>query len=96
MVRDAGLTVALCDVLDIAGGALHPGHASAHYLVRFSVAIFRPFIGEIIVGTVVRCDKTGIFVSLGFFDDIFVPAALLHRPTKLYVCARVLYDDRGR
>ena len=64
------------------GGALHPGESSPDLLVRFSLVLFRPFLGEVIVGRLARCDKTGIFVSLGFFEDIFIPAASLQKPSE--------------
>ena len=37
----------------------------------------RPFEGEILTGTVLSCDRLGARLSIGFFDDIHVPSAML-------------------
>lgn len=80
-----GLVVALGDVHDIRGGMLHPGEAAMDLVVRFSLVLFRPFVGEIVVGTLVRCDDKGLYVSLGFFGDVFVPASCLPEGSRLCV-----------
>jgi DNA-directed RNA polymerase III subunit RPC8 len=54
---------------------------------RFRLAVFRPFIGETLVGRIRASDKSGIFVSVGFFSDIFIPSTYLPENTILYVPA---------
>ena len=85
VVGGGGLAVTLGDVHEMKGGMLHPGEASVDLVVRFSMVLFRPFVGEIVVGKLVRCDVKGLYVSLGFFDDIFVPASCLPENSRLYV-----------
>lgn len=45
---------------------------------------FRPSVDETIIGSVKNCTNEGIQISLNFFDDIFIPAAKLKHPSKLY------------
>jgi DNA-directed RNA polymerase subunit E'/Rpb7 len=60
--------------------------------VTFRILVFRPFKGEIIQGTILYADLEGIrgkiqrrrlcyssldIVTLDFFDDIWIPKALL-------------------
>ncbi|CAG2111296.1 unnamed protein product, partial [Medioppia subpectinata] len=40
---------------------------------HFRFVVFRPFIGEVIVGKIRSCSRDGVLVSLGFFDDILIP-----------------------
>jgi len=42
---------------------------------------FKPFRGEIITGKVRACSEDGIYVSLGFFEDVFIPATELQVPS---------------
>ncbi|VDL32626.1 unnamed protein product [Hymenolepis diminuta] len=51
-------------------------------IVSFRLICFRPFVDEVIIGSVKNCTKEGIQVSLNFFDDIFIPAAKLKHPSK--------------
>lgn len=45
---------------------------SSHTDVTFKYIIFRPEIGSLITGKIKSCTRDGIFVTLGFFDDIFI------------------------
>ncbi|KAJ3308854.1 DNA-directed RNA polymerase III subunit RPC8 [Blyttiomyces sp. JEL0837] len=45
--------------------------------------VFRPFIGEILVGKVANSSKEGLKISLDFFDDIIVPQQFL-KPGTVY------------
>mmetsp|Transcript_24594 Transcript_24594/g.36221 ORF Transcript_24594/g.36221 Transcript_24594/m.36221 type:complete len:158 (+) Transcript_24594:128-601(+) len=46
------------------------------------MVVFRPFIGEIIVGKIAACREDGIRVSLDFFDDIVIPTMHLQAPSE--------------
>lgn len=50
--------------------------------VTFRLVVFRPFKGEILQGTISRNSLDGVRVSLGFFHDVFVPAAALWEGTR--------------
>lgn len=43
-------------------------------LVFFRMVVFRPFIGEVLVGKIASSSPNGIRVTLQFFDDIVIPA----------------------
>ena len=43
-------------------------------LVKFRMILFRPVEGEIIVGTVLSSNMSGIRVSLEFMDDVWIPS----------------------
>jgi DNA-directed RNA polymerase subunit E'/Rpb7 len=43
--------------------------------------VFKPFKGEIITGKVRTSTVDGLYVSLGFFEDVFIPAADLQAPS---------------
>ncbi len=59
----------------------HPSHID--FAVTFRLMVFRPFVGEVLVGRVSQCAEGGLRVSLGFFDDIVVPSYLLQTPSEL-------------
>ena len=37
--------------------------------------------GEILTGKIIRSDETGIMVTLDFFEDVYIPAKLLQKPS---------------
>lgn len=49
--------------------------------VTFRMIVFRPFIGEAVEGVVSGLDEDGVTISLDFFNDVYVPAAMLHSPS---------------
>ncbi|KAL3921761.1 MAG: hypothetical protein SGARI_006602 [Bacillariaceae sp.] len=53
-----------------------------HWPVTFDLIVFRPCIGEIIVGHVYESTEEGLQVSVGFFDAIFIPAYWMLNPSK--------------
>lgn len=81
VVPDLGLIVSLYDVLNIEGGFIYPNDGAAWFRVKFRVVVFRPFEGETIVGDLRSCDKNGLKLSLGFFDDVIIPEHSLQDPS---------------
>jgi DNA-directed RNA polymerase III subunit RPC8 len=62
------------------------GHGScqgscAHFRVTFALIVFRPFVGEVLVGTIADASEDGIMVSLGFFSAIFIPVYWMLNPS---------------
>jgi len=53
------------------------------FLVRFRQVVFKPYINEVITGTITKCSIEGIQVSLDFFDDIIIPPENIPQPSKL-------------
>ena len=52
---------------------IYPSDGGAHHKVVFRMIMFRPFVGEVMLGTVLRSTEDAIQVSLDFFDDVFIP-----------------------
>jgi len=81
VILDVGLCVCLYDFEKIGDAFIYPLDGSAHYKVTFRLVVFRPFVGEIITGTIVSQTKDGVRVSVGFSDDIMIPSYLLQAPS---------------
>lgn len=47
----------------------------------FRLVVFCPFSNEVLVGRIVSSSSESIRVSLGFFDDIYIPPHLLPSPS---------------
>eukprot|EP00050_Salpingoeca_kvevrii_P018023 m.70169 g.70169 ORF g.70169 m.70169 type:complete len:197 (-) comp7863_c0_seq2:966-1556(-) len=74
VVHKLGLCIALHDLLSVGDAFLLPGDGKAHVKVEFRFVIFRPRIGEVLIGTVRQSDETGVRLGLTFFEDIMIPA----------------------
>lgn len=63
----------------------------------FRLAIFRPFIGEVIEGSISSCSEQGIKVSTGFFDDIVIPPENMFPDTSFdhEIASFVWHSDMG-
>lgn len=82
VIPEVGLVITLYDIVSIGPGLVHPSEGGAHRDVRFRAVVFRPQIGEMLRGSVVRCEAArGVQVSLGFFDDIWIPSRCLPKGT---------------
>ncbi|CAH8436296.1 unnamed protein product [Dicrocoelium dendriticum] len=82
LVYKVGLCISLWDVLEVRESFISDVDGAYHTSVVFRVACFRPAIDEVLLGTVKSCSKTGIRVSLNFFDDIFIPTEKLRHPSR--------------
>lgn len=84
IIVDVGLVVTLYnEVLSIGDGILACGDGGAHHECVFRLVVFRPFVEEVLVGTVEESNEEGIRVSVGgFFDDVFIPAYWMLNPSK--------------
>ncbi|EED90573.1 RPC25,-like protein to dna-directed RNA polymerase III 25 kDa polypeptide, partial [Thalassiosira pseudonana CCMP1335] len=69
--------------LEIGDGILVPGDGGAHHQVLFQCLVFRPFVEEVLIGTVSDCNEEGVCVSVGgFFDHVFIPAYWMLNPSR--------------
>ncbi|KAH7284146.1 hypothetical protein KP509_34G041200 [Ceratopteris richardii] len=82
VIKDQGLVITLYDICSVEGGFVFPGDGAPTYKVEFRLVMFKPFIGEVLVGKLKKCDKSGLYLSLGFFEDIHVPEHLLQQPSR--------------
>ncbi|KAL6966625.1 hypothetical protein U1Q18_032406 [Sarracenia purpurea var. burkii] len=80
VIANLGLCVSVYDIRSIDGGFIFAGDGASTYTVRFRLIMFRPFVGEVIVAKLKEFDAHSLRLSLGFFDDIYVPAHLLPHP----------------
>nr|XP_023876534.1 DNA-directed RNA polymerase III subunit RPC8 isoform X1 [Quercus suber]POE81070.1 dna-directed rna polymerase iii subunit rpc8 [Quercus suber] len=81
VIADLGLCVSVYDIKSIEGGFIFPSDGAATYTVVFRLIMFRPFVGEIIAAKVKESNATGLRLSIGFFDDIYIPAHLFPKPS---------------
>ncbi|BGP39290.1 DNA-directed RNA polymerase III complex subunit Rpc25 [Rhodotorula kratochvilovae] len=77
VIPNVGLCISLLDILSSSEGAVLYGDGCFYYRCEFRLIVFRPYIGEAIVGRVKSQSPEGIVVTVGFFDDIFVPPNLM-------------------
>eukprot|EP00308_Calcidiscus_leptoporus_P012969 CAMPEP_0119369794 /NCGR_PEP_ID=MMETSP1334-20130426/16265_1 /TAXON_ID=127549 /ORGANISM="Calcidiscus leptoporus, Strain RCC1130" /LENGTH=228 /DNA_ID=CAMNT_0007386709 /DNA_START=52 /DNA_END=738 /DNA_ORIENTATION=+ len=82
IIPDVGLCIALHEILDVGEARLFQGSAAQHLSVEFRVVVFRPFVGQVLTGKVASCDLQGVRITMGFFDDIFVPTTHLQKPSR--------------
>ena len=80
VILDVGLCVCFYDFLEVQESYVYPGEGSCHQVVKFRMVIFRPFITETLTGKILRSDADGIYISMGFFQDITVPASRIRQP----------------
>ncbi|GAX83296.1 hypothetical protein CEUSTIGMA_g10722.t1 [Chlamydomonas eustigma] len=76
-----GLVITIYDVDSIEGGFVYPSDGAAFFKVRFRLVVFRPFVGEILVGRLKSCSREGLRVSLGFTEDVIIPEYALQDPS---------------
>ncbi|XP_022954042.1 DNA-directed RNA polymerase III subunit RPC8 [Cucurbita moschata] len=82
VVAKLGLCISVYDIRSVDGGFIFPSDGAATYKVVFTLIVFRPYAGEIIIGKVKESDANGLRISLGFFEDIYVPIHLLPSPSE--------------
>eukprot|EP00794_Sanderia_malayensis_P009167 gene9167-10140_t len=93
VVHEVGLCVTLFDILEISESYILPGDGSAHTPVKFRYVVFRPFVDEILEGKIKGSSSEGVQVSMGFFDDILIPAEYLQQKSKLYPFPKQVISD---
>eukprot|EP00123_Amoebidium_parasiticum_P004654 comp15939_c0_seq1/m.13338 comp15939_c0_seq1/g.13338 ORF comp15939_c0_seq1/g.13338 comp15939_c0_seq1/m.13338 type:complete len:236 (-) comp15939_c0_seq1:169-876(-) len=82
VVPQVGLCIILFDIIKYGDQYIYPGDGAAFVEVEFRYVVFRPFVGEVLVGKVRSCNPAGIQVTMGFFDDIFIPGDTVPYPSK--------------
>ncbi|KAJ1912043.1 DNA-directed RNA polymerase III complex subunit Rpc25 [Tieghemiomyces parasiticus] len=77
VVPQVGLCVAVHDLLQVSDGLIYHSDGSLNYEIECRLVVFRPFVGEVMVGKIRSSNERGVKVSLDFFDDILIPPTLL-------------------
>ncbi|EIN06234.1 hypothetical protein PUNSTDRAFT_106452 [Punctularia strigosozonata HHB-11173 SS5] len=81
VLHDVGLCVCVFDISEAGEGKVRYGDGMLWYKVVFRLVVFRPFASEVILAKVKSSDEDGIRVSVGFFDDIYIPVMYLPQPS---------------
>ncbi|PWN91178.1 hypothetical protein FA10DRAFT_249354 [Acaromyces ingoldii] len=81
ILPDVGLCVSLFDLVSVDEGRVKWGDGCLYHRCVFRLVVFRPFPGEVLVGRVKSSDPEGLRLTMGFFDDVFVPREHLPEPS---------------
>ncbi|KAN0065701.1 DNA-directed RNA polymerase III complex subunit Rpc25 [Thecaphora frezii] len=81
ILQDVGLCVSLFDISSCSEGKVRWGDGFLYHKVVFRLIVFRPFVNQVLVGKIKSSDENGIRVTMGFFDDIYIPAHLIPNPS---------------
>ena len=82
VIPDVGLFIKWLDFRSIGDPYVYPAEGAAHQITLFRMITFRPFIGEVLTGEIIKCSSEGVFVSLLFFEDILIPPHFLPQTTE--------------
>ncbi|KAG0681161.1 DNA-directed RNA polymerase III subunit rpc25 [Pichia californica] len=77
IIPKLGLVISIFDLIEYDTGLFRPGDGAMYVTVKCRLLVFKPFVGEIIQGWIEKCTADGIKLNIGFFNDIFIPKALL-------------------
>lgn len=61
VIKDLGLCVSVYDIQALEGGFVFAGDGAPTYTVNFRLVMFRPFVGEVLVGKLKKSDKNGLY-----------------------------------
>ncbi|KAF9648639.1 polymerase III polypeptide H [Thelephora ganbajun] len=81
VLHDVGLCIAVFDLAEVGEGKVRYGDGCLWYKLTFRMVIFRPFVSEVILAKVKSSDEDGIRLSVGFFDDMYIPLTYLPEPS---------------
>ena len=82
VLHNVGLCIAFREVVSFGDSPILPGDGSSHTEVVFRFIVFRPEIGSFLTAKIKNCTREGVYVSLNFFDDIFIPKDELQHPSR--------------
>ncbi|KAH9939116.1 RNA polymerase Rpb7 [Epithele typhae] len=80
VLHDVGLCICVFDLAEVGEGKVRYGDGCLWYKVIFRLCVFRPFGSEVILAKVKSSDEDGVRLTVGFFDDIYVPLVYLPEP----------------
>ncbi|TFK37416.1 RNA polymerase III subunit Rpc25-domain-containing protein [Crucibulum laeve] len=81
VLQDVGLCICVFDLVEAGEGKVRYGDGLLWYKVVFRIVVFRPFASEVLIAKVKSSDEDGIRLTVGFFDDMYIPAAYLPQPS---------------
>jgi DNA-directed RNA polymerase III subunit RPC8 len=82
VIMGAGLVIGRYSdtLLEVGHGICVDG--GSHHQCTFQMILFQPFVDEVLLGTIRKSTPEGVSVSLGFFQDIFIPAYWMLNPSR--------------
>ena len=80
VIAEVGLCICVHQVLEMGDMYIYANEGAAYIVTIFHMVVFRPFTDEVLSGTIHSISATGMKVSVGFYDEIFVPAHRLPAP----------------
>jgi DNA-directed RNA polymerase III subunit RPC8 len=85
VIHELGLGIKVFQVSKVSDPIVHSCQdGSFQQKVVFTLIVFKPFEGEIILGIIKECDiNSGVRVHLNFFEDIYIPPPYLIQPSEL-------------
>ena len=81
VVVNVGVVISVWDILMVDDPYVYQGEAHAFVKVQFRLIVFRPVVGEVMVGKIRSSNPDGICISIDFFEDIFVPKTCMQPGT---------------
>lgn len=81
VVPECGLCVAVGDLVSHSNSTIRGNDASSWTTVVFEVVVFRPAVNERLRAKISRQTEKGIYLSVEFFQNIFVPSHFLLQPS---------------
>ena len=86
VLSNVGLCISVYEVTGHSVPMLHPCDGASFCTVDFRMVVFRPFVGEVLSAKIVENSlENGVRLSVGFFDQIWVPPGNLKPKAVLYV-----------
>ena len=77
VVHKVGLGVALWQLKQCGESFILPGDGAYYVKVTFDYVMFRPFVNSILIGRIKSASRESVQITMGFFDDITIPAEYL-------------------
>jgi len=82
VVRNVGLCIMVYDLLEIGDGFIFPGDGAANFEIKFRLVVYLPFVGEVLIGKIKNSTEEGLWITMDFFDDIFIAQADMQPGTR--------------
>lgn len=82
VVIDVGLCICVHSIINIGDSYVFQGDGSTYTKVQYNMVVFRPAVGDILVAKLRSCSREGVYLTLGFFDNIFISAESLMKPSR--------------
>ena len=65
VIHNVGLVICLFDIIKMSDPFILPGQPDVVLTLEFRMVIFRPFIGEVLSGKVLKSTEDGVYVHVG-------------------------------